>query len=1059
MQAISGIGSLLLVSTLLAAVWPCQAQVNGAIDGTKTIVNQAGNTFTITGGTIAGSNLFQSFQQFGLTQEQTANFLASPGIQNILARVTGGDASVINGLLQVSGSTANLYLMNSAGIVFGAKARLDVAGSFIATTANGIGFGDKWLNAAGTNDYATLLGQPDRFAFTVLQPGAIVNAGILAVGANQGLLLLGGTVVNTGQLIASSGQITIATVSGQSLVRLSQPGSLLSFELAPLPSRAPRPAPGEMTAATPQPNAWTLPIASLPALLTGGIGVNATGFTVNQAGVVALTGSGLAIEPGDVVAGHLTAGTATLAATHNLTLVESQLQTTGDLSLLATNTVRLRDSAANPTILQAGKTLLIRGNQGVDLFALNHPASGLFSGGDTVLRSANPIRSDVHYVVGGNLKFEDLNGKAGTLFSLNDPVILAAGDVTMGDYTGASLHILAGGSVTLGAIVIDNVDTTANTINPANPNPALASLASLTRADGSPLYVNVTPTLDSAGNVQRLPQASHQLVINGSTRPTLDVRAGINWAALGGVPGQSFFPNPFPPGTATTGPTLTAPPSSADLTIASISIANVFDTINGIGRSNTVLLTNQYVPNLALAGGAIRVWGQSFLLPTGEPDPKGITAAGIYLNNAPGVVVIDSRSSITSGNIIARPSSIDLRAVGNITTGDLAASAPSQTSQDSVVLVSKTGNIVVNTIDAGSNGIDVQAGGLFQAIAAVNNVLDGQEFFSINVLPQPGTDLRAFLDQKGITVAPNTSIPISFPQQPIVSLIARPQSPTQTGKAAGSLNAPITITYGGGTRLILDQTIPVFHGLDPANPGIPTVGRIIIRGNNEAFYAGSVVTPFLPITSDAFLSRNNVTNTYEPVTAATNVQFGLYRNHRFAPLSFGSVNFPNTASGVTAAIVIGGGNDNAFYGATQNQIFPPVVPLAPGENAPNAATNGLQLGTAVLVTEQRVDNPSQNGGCRPASNLALDTGSATAQPAGRAASSPASNPCVSARADDALILQILDSAPKQTKALEASDRARHTNPIPSQATPQKARLPKALKLAPNVLIPATTWRE
>ena len=1021
-----------------------------ARDGTKTSVNQTGNTFNITGGTTAGGNLFQSFQQFGLTQGQTANFLASPAIQNILARVTGGDASVINGLLQVTGSNANLYLMNPAGIVFGAQARLNVAGSFTATTANGIGFGDRWLNALGTNDYSALTGSPDRVAFTVAQPGAIVNAGTLAVGANQALILLGGTVVSTGQLMAPGGQITIASVPGQSLVRLSQPGSLLSFELVPLPPKAQRPAPGETAASTPQPNDWTLPIASLPALLTGGTGNNATGFTVNPTGVVTLTGSGLAIESGDVIARHVTAGTSTLMAANNLTLVESQLRTTGDLNLLATKIVRLRDGAASPAILQAGNTLLIRGNEGVDLFALSHPASGLFSGGNTVLRSASPIRSDVHYVTGGNLTFEDLTGKAGTLFSLDDPVILAAGKVTIGDYTGASLHILAGGSVTLGAVTIDNVDTTATAIAPGSP---FAAYRTITRADGSLLYVNVTPTLAADGSIQRLPTDQNQLTIDGSQSPTLDVRAGINWAALGGVPGQNFFPNPFPLGTATSGPTVTTSPSSADLTVASVSIANV-------GLKNTVLLTNQYVPNLALPGGAIRVGGQSLPLPTSEPDPKGITTAGIYLNNAPGVVVIDSRSSLTTGNIIARPSSIDLRAVGNLTTGDLAASAPSQTSQDSVVLASKTGTIVVNTIDAGSNGIDVQAGGLFQAIAAVNNVLDAQEFFSINVLPQPGTDLRAFLDQKGITVAPNTSIPISFPQQPIVSLIARPQRPTDTGKPAGSLNAPITITYSGGTRLILDQTIPVFQGLDPTTPGIPTVGRIIIRGNNDAFYAGSVITPFLPTTKDAFLSRNNATNTYEPVTAATDVTLGLYRNQQFTTLSVGSINFPTSVSGVAAAIVIGGGNDNAFYGATQNQIFPPVVPLAAGGNGTGTTAGavtptGLQLGTTALVTEQRTENPSQTVGCRPASQIALGTGSATGQTAGNrvASSATASTPCAPVAAADAPILQILDSAssPKQNKALEDSDRAKYPSHLPSKATPPKATLPQ--------LKPATLWRE
>src|SRR5579883_1032394 len=204
--------SLLLSSTLVIGLMPSAwAQIAPAGDA-GTIVTRSGNTFDITGGTAAGTNVFHSFQTFGLTANQTANFRTVPAVQNILGRVVGGDASVINGLVRVTGGRANLYLMNPAGIVFGANARLDVAGSFTATTATGIGFGNRWFNAIGPNDYAALTGNPDRLTFTVAQPGAIVNAGNLAVGANQTLTLLGGAVVSTGSLTAPGGQVIVAAV-------------------------------------------------------------------------------------------------------------------------------------------------------------------------------------------------------------------------------------------------------------------------------------------------------------------------------------------------------------------------------------------------------------------------------------------------------------------------------------------------------------------------------------------------------------------------------------------------------------------------------------------------------------------------------------------------------------------------------------------------------------------------------------------------------------------------------------------------------------------------------
>jgi filamentous hemagglutinin family protein len=177
-----------------------------ANDGTGTVVTPTNNVFDITGGQTSGdgANLFHSFTEFGLETNQTANFISDPAIQNILSRINGGNASVINGLIQVTGSNANLFLMNPAGIVFGPNASLNVPASFTATTATGIGFNDLWFNATGSNDYAALVGTPSAFAFATSQtPGAIVNAGQLGVTEGQNLTLVGGTVVSTGSLEAS----------------------------------------------------------------------------------------------------------------------------------------------------------------------------------------------------------------------------------------------------------------------------------------------------------------------------------------------------------------------------------------------------------------------------------------------------------------------------------------------------------------------------------------------------------------------------------------------------------------------------------------------------------------------------------------------------------------------------------------------------------------------------------------------------------------------------------------------------------------------------------------
>ncbi|MGK7927923.1 MAG: filamentous hemagglutinin N-terminal domain-containing protein, partial [Spirulina sp.] len=89
------------------------------VNGTETIVHSENGIFTIEGGRLSGDggNLFHSFERFGLDAGQVANFLSAPSIHNILGRVVGGDASIINGLIQVTGGNSHLFLMNPAGIV------------------------------------------------------------------------------------------------------------------------------------------------------------------------------------------------------------------------------------------------------------------------------------------------------------------------------------------------------------------------------------------------------------------------------------------------------------------------------------------------------------------------------------------------------------------------------------------------------------------------------------------------------------------------------------------------------------------------------------------------------------------------------------------------------------------------------------------------------------------------------------------------------------------------------------------------------------------------------
>ncbi len=215
---------------LLAAV-PAIAQVIPAADGVGTQVIQTGDLVEITGGQLSGdnANLFHSFEAFGLGADQIADFQVLPNIENVLGRVVGGSGSAIDGVMRVSGGEANLYLIDPAGIVFGENARLDVAGDFVATTATSIGFGDRWLEVMGGNDWASFVGNPSGFGFG--GAGAIVNLGELAVEPGRSIGLLGDTVINTGSLSAAGGTVAIVASEAGDRLRLGIPGNVLSLEV------------------------------------------------------------------------------------------------------------------------------------------------------------------------------------------------------------------------------------------------------------------------------------------------------------------------------------------------------------------------------------------------------------------------------------------------------------------------------------------------------------------------------------------------------------------------------------------------------------------------------------------------------------------------------------------------------------------------------------------------------------------------------------------------------------------------------------------------------------
>ncbi len=266
----------------------------------------------------------------------------------------------------------------------------------------------------------------------------------------------------------------------------------------------------------------------------------------------------LNITQGDITnKGNLSVGEDLNLVGRNLNLI-GKLNAGGNLKLQASNTLQIRDYLTKPFIAYAGNDLLLQGNQSLDISALNHPDSGLFSGNDSVLRSSAAVLGDTHYFSGGNFKIEQLDGNLGDLESPKDPIIRASGDVSFDSYTGASLHILAGGSVNITGDV------------------------TITGADGAN-GLEETVTLSNGESLE----------INGKTQPTLDIRAGTTVFGTVGVTGTGSF-TPESPNTV-------GNPSSNNIVVG----GNIkIDSADGL-----VFLTNQYNANPNLSGGDILIQG------------------------------------------------------------------------------------------------------------------------------------------------------------------------------------------------------------------------------------------------------------------------------------------------------------------------------------------------------------------------------------------------------------------------------------------------------------------
>jgi len=321
----------------------------------ETTIDRQANQLNILGGQSSGGtepNLIHQFQQFDLGADDTANFVVDPDVANVISLINALQPSSIDGLLKITSnnsdiaSGANLFLVNPAGIIFGENASLSLPANLTATTASGLLFEDTYLlsingsvsevgltTTGDTRSASTLTplfngstgliaatsadptvndltGAPSGYLLlaapansaapdtlsTDLPYGSIENQGSLQVESQSTITLIGQYIQNDGSLIAPGGNVNLIATSGETLLRLNQPGNLLSLDVIPADTLA------ALSPSDGQAAATALPTTELAQLLTGGNEPSATQIEVSPDGSQTLTSTPpLTPAPGTVL--------------------------------------------------------------------------------------------------------------------------------------------------------------------------------------------------------------------------------------------------------------------------------------------------------------------------------------------------------------------------------------------------------------------------------------------------------------------------------------------------------------------------------------------------------------------------------------------------------------------------------------------------------------------------------------------------------------------------------------------------------------------------------------
>ncbi|MEH1940482.1 MAG: S-layer family protein [Nostoc sp.] len=655
---------------MVMSLWCGFANAQVTPDSTlNTTVSQTDNNFTITNGSAANSNLFHSFQQFSVPTGGSVTFdLANtPNISTIFSRVTGGNISNIDGLIQTinSNNPVSLFLINPSGIVFGPNAQLNIGGSFIGTTANSIKFADGVEFSASNTTAAPLL--------TINVPVG------LQFGQNSGALAqpaVGIAVQNSINGIPQT-PLGLQVSSGKTLALLGNgidlAGGVLrtvngSIELGSVQSGQVRLIPTNQ--------GWTFDYSNAEGLsdihLTQQAQISASGL---GSSAIQIQGHDISLLEGSAIItrnqGSLSLDRITINATRSFTLAGKNPTQTRS-SQLTSNTIGV--GQAGDITISTGQ-LLVRDGAQIKSQSLS---SG--QGGNIVVKASESIS------VSG---FNPANPSATTSILTSSAGSGKAGNITFSTQKFTAANGAAIGSTTLrtgdsGNVQIDASDSidvsginkvtflpttvASSTVGSGNAGNLTITTARLTVRDGS-LVTSSTGATGNAGNVKIL--ASDFIEVSGASPDSiLSSSIGSNALRLDPVTRATYHLPEFPSGNA--GGVILMTPQLRVTDRADIGVKN-----EGTGNAgnfeiyaDSIFLTNRGTISAATQsgnGGNLAINAQQLLLMRGNSkisvEAKEAGDGGNITLNAP-IVVGSENSDIIANAVKGRGGNIQITTQG-----------------------------------------------------------------------------------------------------------------------------------------------------------------------------------------------------------------------------------------------------------------------------------------------------------------------------------------------------------------------------------------------------------